>query len=267
MTLAALAILAPLGIALLAAVGWRRTLRRLDEEKRRSGRYLSLIESLARLPGVVGTGGGDPGLDLETARRGDLSARDVPNRLQGEGRSRAETGGLEPGSDPRYLFVSFEEEIRRARRQERPLTVVALDLGGSGEPSQGGGRALEDRMLRRVAHLLRGQMRGCDTCIRYAGDQFILILPGISRDEATKMEGRLRLALRGIPETQHTGSSPRFQPQFGTATFPDDGETFEQLLALASSRRVQDASPGSVRGPRRQGLILFPTPDKTFHRN
>jgi diguanylate cyclase (GGDEF)-like protein len=119
------------------------------------------------------------------------------------------------------LFVSFEEEIRRARERAISLTLLTLSLQNSPddcveEPGSG-----KDRLLRSVAHAVRGQMRGCDTCIRYAASEFILILPGVTRDEARRVEGRLRIALQGISHEVKRGVSFKPRASLGSATFQD----------------------------------------------
>jgi diguanylate cyclase (GGDEF)-like protein len=174
-----------------------------------------------------------------------------------------------PGStlDARYLFVSFEEEIRRARERSLPMTLLALSLEKAAERSaQQGPHDSQDRLLRSVAHAVRGQMRGCDTCIRYAASEFILILPGVPREEARRIEGRLRVALQGVSREAQGGFPPRVT--LGSATFPEEGASFDQLLTLADSRRRRDGaaalSPAAGHG---LAAVPFRVPPPTLSRN
>jgi diguanylate cyclase (GGDEF)-like protein len=143
--------------------------------------------------------------------------------------------------DARYLFVSFEEEIRRARSRNTSLTLLTLLLENLEASSPDEESPNSSRLVRGVAHALRGQMRGCDTCIRYAANQFILILPGVSREESRRVERRVRVALQGISCETRSGTSLRPRASLASATFPEDGGSFDQLLTLADSRRSQDS--------------------------
>lgn len=163
--------------------------------------------------------------------------------------------------------MSFEEEIRRARERNAPLSILTLDLDSSGAAGEAPGSPTDERLLRRVAHTARGQLRGCDTCVRYAGDEFILILPGIPREGARKVEDRLRVALQRISSAPLPGRVTRVRVFLGSATYPDDGEGFEHLLAAADARRLQDRGADPSSGPRPQGLTSFPVKLRVLTRN
>jgi diguanylate cyclase (GGDEF)-like protein len=237
-------ILAPLAaLAGAAALALRRAHRRIDSERRRAedseskvGSCLTTIERLTR--------------DREAPGPGEPGPAPPP----------------QPSGGARYLFVSFEQEIERARRANRPLTLVTVDLAGSEDLEEGPMRLPSDRAMRRVAIALRGQLRGCDSCIRYAEDSFLLILPGVSRAEAEKVEARLRIAITGLRLTNASGQAVRARFHLGKATFPDEGADFDRLLVLADSRRGEERTPRSHRidagSPAR-----FPAPDRSSSSN
>ena len=173
-----------------------------------------------------------------------------------------------PAAESRYMFVSFEEEIRRARERGISLTLLTLSLQNSPDERMDGGTSGAERLLRSVAHAVRGQMRGCDTCIRYAANEFILILPGVTHDEARRVEGRLRVALQGVSYEVRHGVSLRPRACLGSATFPEDGGSFDQLLTLADSRRLQDgAAPLPGLPPPPGSAIRFRVPPPALSRN
>jgi diguanylate cyclase (GGDEF)-like protein len=187
-----------------------------------------------------------PPQGLETGGRlpaPTASASSLPAApAQGSSQSGAGTGSsFWAALDARYLFVSFEEEIRRARSRNTSLTLLTVLLENLEAISPDQESHNSSRIVRGVAHALRGQMRGCDTCVRYAGNQFILILPGVSRDESRRVERRIRVALQGVSCEARSGASLRPRASLGSATFPEDGGSFDQLLTLADSRRSQDS--------------------------
>jgi len=242
----------------LMAGGYLIALRRVLLERRRASEAEARAQSLLTvLQGLAGNHAPDAVAGLG----GPLESAGISPAGAGAARPR-------PAAESRYLFVSFEEEIRRARERGISLTLLTLSLQNCPEEAVDGGGSGADRLLRSVAHAVRGQMRGCDTCIRYAANEFILILPGVTRDEARRVEGRLRVALQGISHEVRHGVSLRPRASLGSATFPEDGGSFDQLLTLADSRRLQDgaaALPGLP--PPAGSAIRFRVPPPVLSRN
>ena len=216
------------GVALLVRRHVAQHRQRAEAAEQRAQCYLKLLEGRSEAATSSATGGAPS--DPETP-------------------SRVSPGEPQRGipSDSRYLFVSFEEEIRRARGRGAPLTLLAISLDNAQESDAADPGP--DRLLRGVAMALRGQLRGCDTCVRYAADEFILILPGVSREEARRVEARLRVAVHGVRYESHAGAARLARARLGSATFPEDGASFDQILTLADTRRLQDGAPGRDRPP------------------
>jgi diguanylate cyclase (GGDEF)-like protein len=237
----------------LARLRLEREKRRADAAESRSRSYFSVIEILAR---SLSREGRDAGRDreelLEAAKREGLSEEEVlalEQRMRNASLGASQESAKTLVTDPRYLFVSFEEEIRSASRKGEPLTLLTLEAEVSPAGSVASEPAVADRILRAVAHAVRGQMRGCDTCIRYGAREFILILPGVSREAAPPLEKRLRTVLRGLSLEPRPGVILQLRPVLGSATFPQEGSSFDSLLTLADVRRSRDASPHLPGGP------------------
>lgn len=248
----------------LARLRMERERRRADAAENRSRSYLSIIEFLAR---TVREGAGteqDWERLLEAARKQGLSESDLAaigtrmGPVGAEPSSRPSPASNPVISDTRYLFVSFEEEIRRAAGQGRPLTLLTLEAEMGHTARLSSDPAVIDRILRGVAHAVRGQMRGCDTCIRFAAREFILILPGVSREEARQVEARIRTAAQAVTAEPRPGTVIHVRPALGSATYPEDGSSFDQLLTLANVRRSQDASADLPGGPQGRGPLSLP---------
>jgi diguanylate cyclase (GGDEF)-like protein/putative nucleotidyltransferase with HDIG domain len=139
----------------------------------------------------------------------------------------------------RYLFVSFEEEISRAMRQQVPLSIIELDVNDFKEVNDRYGHPAGDRILRGLARAIRSQLRGCDTCVRYAGDEFIVTVPGVGRQEIGKVEGRIQSAIENHKFAVHGGRPVRVSVSMGSASFPEDGRTFDALIAVADARMYE----------------------------
>jgi diguanylate cyclase (GGDEF)-like protein len=247
------------GLLILLSGGWlltlgrRRETRRLraerSEEQRKAEALLAVLEAFTS--GRID----EARLRLRSEAARELDARTVERierrlgEMQGAqdplpgGRS-SEAGGF---ADGRYLFVSFEEEIDRAKRRNLPLTILVMDLENLQETSPTLGHSLGDRSFRRIVHAIRKQMRKCDVCVRSSVDEFILILPGVSRGEAPGVEARLRAAIEETSRPDPTGKSFRIRLRLGSSTFPDDGQSFDRLMALADARTREVRSEGGNR--------------------
>lgn len=95
----------------------------------------------------------------------------------------------------RALFEFGDYEISRSIRLERPLAVVMMDLDNYKEINDTHSHLVGDRVLKEVSRLLRENVRTIDIIGRYGGDEFVIIMPETSLDEAVKAMERVRRKL------------------------------------------------------------------------
>jgi diguanylate cyclase (GGDEF)-like protein len=84
------------------------------------------------------------------------------------------------------------EEISRAQRHGRPLTILLLDLNGLKSLNDKFGHAAGDELIRQFAARLSKAIRGSDLAVRLGGDEFLVLLPECRPDEVRHVLGRLR---------------------------------------------------------------------------
>jgi diguanylate cyclase (GGDEF)-like protein len=131
-----------------------------------------------------------------------------------------------------------------------------MDLDDFKEINDTFGHHIGDRALREVAGVLRNAIRPYDICVRYAGDEFIVVISGCSREEAESKRRELQEAVDSIRlEVQPQVRIPMMMSA-GAAVFPHDGDSYEVLLATADSRMYRDKS--ERRATRQQAVV----PDK-----
>jgi diguanylate cyclase (GGDEF)-like protein len=128
----------------------------------------------------------------------------------------------------------FDELLSGARsgRAGSDLTVLCLDLDGFKEVNDRFGHATGDAILVAVAQRLRESVREADHICRIGGDEFVIMLPGISAAETAVVAGRIIDSISapfqvGTPEPLRIGVS------IGSASLPQDGSTADQLLRSA----------------------------------
>jgi diguanylate cyclase (GGDEF)-like protein len=127
----------------------------------------------------------------------------------------------------RQLVEALETEIKRFGRNERPFVVLLLDLDGLKKINDAHGHLVGSRALCRLADMLRLYSREMDTAGRYGGDEFVLILP------ETDLEAARLVAQRISKRLAEDGEEPKISVSIGTAIYPDDGETVNEILGAA----------------------------------
>lgn len=140
----------------------------------------------------------------------------------------------------RLLFVHLSRELARASRHESPVSLLMLDLDNLKSINDTFGHSTGDHALCKVATALAGSIRPYDLCVRYGGDEFIVVLSGCGREEAESKLQELQQAIDAIVFEVAGRQRVRLAASGGAASFPDDGRSYEALLALADRRMYQD---------------------------
>ncbi len=141
----------------------------------------------------------------------------------------------------RSLFVHLARELARAERVQSEVALIVMDIDEFKTINDTFGHQTGDRALREIARALQGGLRAYDLCVRYAGDEFIIVLADCSRDaaEAKRLELQQRVASLRL-DVRPGGLQLPVTISAGTSVFPHDGRSYEQLLAEADHRMYRD---------------------------
>ncbi|HSL20438.1 MAG TPA: HD domain-containing phosphohydrolase [Vicinamibacterales bacterium] len=153
----------------------------------------------------------------------------------------------------RFLFMHLSRELARAERLKTEVSLLVMDLDHFKDINDNHGHHIGDRALCEVARVLRTAIRPYDICVRYAGDEFIVVLSGCGADEAERKRVELQRAVDDVYFEARPGKRLPLGISIGCAVFPQDGESYETLLATADSRMYQDKAtrkrlPGDIIG-------------------
>jgi diguanylate cyclase (GGDEF)-like protein/putative nucleotidyltransferase with HDIG domain len=140
----------------------------------------------------------------------------------------------------RYMFMHLTRELARAERLKTEVSLLVMDLDSFKEINDTYGHHVGDRALRDVASVLRTGIRPYDICVRYAGDEFIVVLSGCGGEEAERKRLELQHAVDDLQFEARPGKLLPLAISVGAAVFPHDGDTYETLLATADSRMYRD---------------------------
>jgi diguanylate cyclase (GGDEF)-like protein len=135
--------------------------------------------------------------------------------------------------------ATIGNEIARAKRHRTPLTSVLIDIDRFKQVNDTFGHQVGDQVLRELSALFKRTLRTYDTVVRWGGEEFLLILPGVSLEDAQRLADRIRRAVEAI---EFPGAG-RITLSAGAAGLGLD-YSFEEMLATADRRLYQAKSSG-----------------------
>lgn len=141
------------------------------------------------------------------------------HRLETELQRMAHMDPLTGLHNRRFLMKQLDAALGAARRHGHPLTVCVCDVDRFKRVNDEHGHLTGDEVLRAFAQLMTQQLRREDQVARFGGDEFCLMLPHVSLDEASRAVERIRLALEDLRITLADGSELGVTATFGMAEF------------------------------------------------
>ncbi|MBK9216338.1 MAG: GGDEF domain-containing protein [Chloracidobacterium sp.] len=145
----------------------------------------------------------------------------------------------------RSFYLVLENQIAESQRKpdERPLTILALDIRGFDDINQRFGHAAGDRVLAFVAGVVRENLRQMDFFARAGADEFLAVLPTATKEVSHEIIARIHTGFFGRKLKITDADSIEVEINVGWAAFGTDGETPENLLRAARERKAQSKSP------------------------
>lgn len=131
----------------------------------------------------------------------------------------------------RHLKRVLGEEIKRSVRYKRPFSFIMLDIDYFKNYNDRLGHLRGDEVLRLIANILQQNTREVDVVFRYGGEEFSVIIPEVSKEEAYTMAERIRRVVQDYVfpfEEEQPGGN--LTVSMGIACFPDDAEDAEEII-------------------------------------
>jgi diguanylate cyclase (GGDEF)-like protein len=132
-----------------------------------------------------------------------------------------------------YLKETFERELNRAKRSQSQIGVVMIDLDHFKKINDTFGHAAGDLLLMEMGRLITDFFRMEDFCCRFGGEEFIVLLSEISKDDLTTRCEIFRRRISELNVFYQERPLGKITGSLGAAIFPDNGENFSQLLKSA----------------------------------
>lgn len=153
----------------------------------------------------------------------------------------------------RYLHERLKEELSRAHRSHGGVACVLLDLDHFKTINDTHGHLAGDLALKEAANRINHQIRNSDAAARFGGDEFVVLAPAVSLEQATILAERMRQAVCETPLTLPEGVQHHLTVSVGVAIMQMDGTTVdlkstaEQLLAEADAALYRAKQKGRNR--------------------
>src|SRR6266542_2941540 len=192
--------------------------------------------------------------------------------LQAEARVDPKTGLY----NARYFGTALPDELGRAQRFERPMSLIMADLDLLRDINNSYGHLAGDAVLKGIAEVFRAQLRHYDVPARFGGEEFSILLPETPPDQAMEIAERIRRAVAERTFDVETSSEPiRATVSIGVAGFPKDGTDSNELIhqadlavyraKLQGRNRVLGASSEPLLVPSDRSARLIAVPEDGEH--
>lgn len=149
----------------------------------------------------------------------------------------------------RYLHARLKEELARAQRQGSGLTCLLIDLDRFKQINDQHGHLAGDMALREAAQRVDAHIRDSDAAARFGGDEFVVLAPGISPEQAAALAERIRIAVSETPLEISGGLSLSLTVSIGVAGIVLDRNDAD--LKAAAERLLADADKALYRAKQR----------------
>jgi diguanylate cyclase (GGDEF)-like protein/putative nucleotidyltransferase with HDIG domain len=194
---------------------------------------------------------------LETVTR--IAADAIIKSIQHtETETRALTDPMTGLPNARSLQMQFEKEVARASRSGSSFQVLMLDLDGFKAVNDTFGHKVGDMMLKGVASVMTQELRDYDFLARYAGDEFVAIVPETDEDAVRELCDRIEKAVVGFKLPVGEDKFACVGVSLGAASYPQNGKNFDQVVVAA------DKAMYVVKGIRKQRRVKDSEKDNSF---
>src|SRR4051794_26525110 len=184
-------------------------------------------------------------------------------QLQAEARVDPKTGLY----NARHFAVVMQEELGRAQRFQRPMSLIMADLDLLRDINNTYGHLAGDAVLRGISDVFRRQLRHYDVPARFGGEEFSILLPETSPDEACEIADRIRRAVAARRFAVETSSEPiRATISMGVAGYPRDGVDMNEPVPRAALAVYRAKRQGRTRVLDASNEPLLAQPDERSSR-
>jgi len=156
----------------------------------------------------------------------------------------------------RHLYHALGKLIAESTATGAAFSILFIDLDRFKRVVDARGHLNGSRVIQEVAATIRSCLESAEWAVAYAGDEFVVVLPGLGPEAALAKARQVQARIRDTHYLAATRRPVRLAASFGVATYPDDARDLETLLALG------DQALFSVKHDGRDGIAAAGAPKR-----
>lgn len=147
----------------------------------------------------------------------------------------------------RHLYEVLARELDVTGKQSKPLSLMFLDLDRFKDINDHHGHLTGTELLSRVGGCLKALCRAGDWCFRYGGDEFVILMPGTTREQALRLGRAIQENLAQSIFVLGKDLRLHISASAGIASYPGDGRSVHDILGAADKRMYHVKATGRGR--------------------
>jgi diguanylate cyclase (GGDEF)-like protein/PAS domain S-box-containing protein len=204
-------------------------------------RELAVVTARGQTKYVLGKSmaisGSEENLDKVVVAMVDISHRRKAEEALSESEQRFKEQSLRDNLtrlyNQRYLYQSLAALIESAKSNDTPISLIFMDLDHFKRVVDTHGHLNGSRAIREVALTIDSCLQEPAYAVAYAGDEFVVVLPGYDQSQAFHKASEIRARMNDTVYVLERAVMVRLEASFGIATFPEDAGDLNDLIAAA----------------------------------
>ena len=150
----------------------------------------------------------------------------------------------------RHLYRALDELIKKSASRGGVFSLVFMDIDNFKQVVDTHGHLNASKTLQEIAATIKTNLKAPAYGVAYGGDEFVLVLPGLNKQQAMEKAETIRRQIKETVYLQKAGLKVSISSSMGVSTYPDDADTLTELLALADQAMfsVKERGKDSVCG-------------------
>ncbi len=147
----------------------------------------------------------------------------------------------------RYLDTVFPQVLHSAQKTQESLSILITDIDYFKRFNDKFGHKAGDIVLKLVSKSVQDVLRTSDMAYRYGGEELVFLLPNTNIEMAQTIAEEIRLKIKNLQQEYSYHFLEGITVSIGVATFPDHGNSYDDLLQLADAALYQAKEQGRDR--------------------